>query len=145
MTVDQIMTTSVACCRPETSLNQVARMMVEHDCGEIPVTDENNRLVGVITDRDICCRAVAHDCNPCEMMANDIMSTPVVSATPEMSAEECANLMERNMIRRIPVVDENGCCCGIVSQADFANKTDGLVDELVREVSQPGHSPSNVH
>ena len=143
MTVQNIMTTNVACCTPDTPLNQVARMMVEHDCGEIPIADNSGRVLGVVTDRDICCRAVAHDCNVCETTASEIMSTPVVTAQPTMSLEQCAQLMEQNMIRRIPVVDQNGCCCGIVAQADLANKSDGVVEEVVKYVSQPTHSASN--
>jgi CBS domain-containing protein len=67
-----------------------------------------------------------------------------VCATPDMSIADCTTLMEENMIRRVPVVDQNGCCCGIVSQADLAGKTDGsMLDELLREISQPTHSASN--
>jgi CBS domain-containing protein len=144
MTVQEIMTTNVACCGPETKLNQLARMMVEHDCGEIPVADTSGKLIGVVTDRDICCRAVAHDCNPCDTSASEIMSSPVVSTKPNMSLDECAQLMESNQIRRIPVVDQNGVCCGIVSQADIACKSSGKVEEIVREISQPTHSSSSV-
>jgi CBS domain-containing protein len=144
MTVQEIMTTNVACCAPDTRLNQVARMMVEHDCGEIPVADTAGKVVGVVTDRDICCRAVAHDCNPCDISAAEIMSAPVVTAHAAMSLERCAQLMEENQIRRIPVVDEKGVCYGIVSQADIACKSSGKVEEIVREISQPTHSPSSV-
>jgi CBS domain-containing protein len=145
MTVQDIMTPNAACCTPGTTLNQVARLMVEHDCGEIPVTTGNGNLVGVVTDRDICCRAVAHDCNVCETMASEIMSSPVVSVNKNTPLEECIQLMETNMIRRIPVLNENGECCGIVSQADIACKSDGaLIQEVVTQISQPTHSPSSV-
>jgi CBS domain-containing protein len=146
MTVQDIMTSNPACCTKDTPLNQVARLMVEHDCGEIPVTDQAGTLLGVVTDRDICCRAVAQDCNVCNVTAGEIMSSPVVSVYPSTSFERCVGLMEENMIRRIPVVDENGCCCGIVSQADLARKTNGhLVEEVVIQLSQPSEHASNVH
>jgi CBS domain-containing protein len=145
MNLQDIMTENVACCTPDTKLNQVARLMVEHDCGEIPVTDNTGKLVGVVTDRDICCRAVAHDCNTCETTASEIMSSPVVCVNTGGSLEEAIQMMEDNMIRRIPVVDENGMCCGIIAQADIAVKSDGrLIEEIVTEISKPTHSASNV-
>ena len=144
MTVQDIMTRDVACCMPDTKLNQVARMMVEYDCGEIPITDQSGKITGVVTDRDICCRAVAHDCNPCEMSAGEIMSTPVVAARMNMTVDECMHLMEEHMVRRLPVADEDGMCIGIVSQADLARKSDGKVEEVVKQISQPAGSASNV-
>jgi CBS domain-containing protein len=111
--------------------------MVEADCGEIPITDSSNRLVGVITDRDIVCRVVAKGKNPTAVTAGDIMTEPVVCVNPETSIEDVLAVMEENQIRRVPVVDDTGCCCGIISQADVALKArDGQVGELVREVSK---------
>jgi CBS domain-containing protein len=144
MNAQEIMTKNPACCSPDTKLNQVARMMVEHDCGEIPVVDQSGNLQGVVTDRDICCRAVANDCNTCEVSAHEIMSAPVMCVRMDTSVDECAHKMEQNMIRRIPVVDENGKCCGIVSQADIACKADGQIEELLVQVSQPMTSASSV-
>jgi CBS domain-containing protein len=119
-------------------------MMAEHDCGEIPVIDAGGKVQGVITDRDICCRAVAEGANCAQMPVGEVMSAPAITVTPETSITDCCNLMEEHMIRRVPVVDKNGCCCGIVSQADIAVKTDGsVVDELVREISTPTHAPAN--
>jgi CBS domain-containing protein len=137
MTVREIMTTNVACCNPNTPLQQVARMMVEHDCGEIPVVDANNHVVGVITDRDICCRAVSEclDCNTTTV--GQVMTNDVVSVTPNASTDDVCGLMEQHQIRRIVVTDTNGLCCGIVSQADLANKGVGHVDDLLKEISQP--------
>jgi CBS domain-containing protein len=141
MSVRDIMTTNPACCTPETSIQQVARLMAEHDCGEIPVVDGQGRVQGVVTDRDICCRAVADGANCAQAPVSEVMSSPAITVTPDMSLQDCCAVMEEHMIRRVPVVDENGCCCGIVSQADFALKTDGtIVDELVREISTPTHS-----
>ena len=137
----EIMTPSPQCCSRETTLNDVANLMVEADCGEIPVTDGANRLVGVITDRDIVCRAVAKGKNPSAMTAGDIMTEPVVCVNESTSLEDVLAVMEENQIRRVPVVDDTGCCCGIISQADVAlTAHDGQTGELVREVSkdQPG-------
>ena len=132
-----IMTPSPQCCAGETTLNEVANLMVEADCGEIPITDAANRLVGVITDRDIVCRAVAKGRDTSSVTASEVMSQPVVCVKEDTTLNDVLAVMEENQIRRVPVVDETGCCCGIIAQADVAlNARDGQVGELVREVSK---------
>ena len=139
-----VMTPSPQCCTGETTLNEVANLMVEADCGEIPITDSSNRLVGVITDRDIVCRAVAKGKDPSAMTAAEIMTEPVVCVNEDTTLEDVMSVMEENQIRRVPVVDGSGCCCGIISQADVAlNAREGQVGELVREVSKD--SPGLTH
>jgi CBS domain-containing protein len=121
-------------------LPEVARMMVEHDCGAIPVVEsrENKMPIGVITDRDITCRAVAMRRNPLEMTAGDCMSPTAITVRPETGLEECEHLMEEHQIRRMVVVDERGCCCGMVSQADLARSvSEHDLAEVVKEVSRP--------
>jgi CBS-domain-containing membrane protein len=122
MKVKEIMSANPVCCTLETRLQEVARLMRDHDCGEIPVlADRSGRnVVGVVTDRDIACRTVASGKNPLTMAAKDCMSTPVVTVSPDMSIEECCRLMEDRQIRRVPVVDDAKNCRGIVSQADLA-------------------------
>ena len=139
MNVKDVMTADSACCTPETSLQEVAKMMVDHDCGCIPVVDgEDTKMpVGMITDRDITCRVVAKGQNPLDLTAQDAMTTTVVSVTADTSLEDCCNLMEESQIRRVAVVDENGACCGIVAQADVAiNAADSKTAEVVQEVSK---------
>jgi CBS domain-containing protein len=147
MTVREVMTSDPACCQPETNLQEVARMMEENDCGCIPVVrDERSReLVGVVTDRDIAMRAVAQGKNPVEMTAEQVMSSPVATATPEESVEDCCATMEKQQVRRVPVVDASGGCCGMVAQADIARRSgEAEAGEVVREVSRPAARPSNV-
>ena len=133
----EIMTPSPQCCARETTLNEVASLMVEADCGEIPITDGANRLVGVITDRDIVCRVVAKGRNPSATTAGDVMTEPVVCVNADSTLEDVVAVMEENQIRRVPVVDAGGCCCGIISQADVALcASEGQTGELVREVSK---------
>ena len=133
------MTPAPQCCSGETTLNDVANLMVEADCGEIPVTDGSNRLIGVITDRDIVCRVVAKGKTPSSVTAAECMSEPVVVVKEDTKLEDVLAVMEENRIRRVPVVDASGCCCGIISQADVAlSSSDGKVGELVREVSKGG-------
>jgi CBS domain-containing protein len=142
MKVKEIMSKDPACCTRETSLQDVAVLMVEHDCGEIPVVDsmQSKRPVGVITDRDITVRSVALGKNPLELRARDCMSSPAVTVSPESGVDECCRLMEENQLRRIPVVDQSGCCCGIVSQADIArHASEDDAGEVVKEISEKTH------
>jgi CBS domain-containing protein len=130
------MTAAPQCCSRETTLNEVANLMVEADCGEIPVTD-GNRLVGVITDRDIVCRVVAKGKNPSSVTAGECMTEPVITVNEDSTLEEVLSVMEDKQIRRVPVVDGTGCCCGIISQADVAlTARESDVGEMVREVSR---------
>lgn len=139
MKVREIMTSNPTCCTPDTSLREVAQMMVENDCGPIPVVDDlrARRPVGVITDRDIVCRAVAQGINPTELIARQVMSTPAITIRPDMRVEDCCKILEENQVRRAPVEDEKGQCCGIVSLADIAQTApEKLTGEVVRTVSQ---------
>ena len=139
MNVKDIMTKDPACCTAETSLQEVAQIMVDHDCGCVPVVDseESKIPVGMITDRDITTRVVAEGKNPLDLTAADAMTPTVVSVTPETSIEECCNVMESSQIRRVAVVDANGSCCGIVAQADIATNAPAFeTAEVVQEVSK---------
>ena len=140
MQVKEIMTADPFCCTADTSLEEVAKAMVEHDCGEIPIvrTSKDRTLVGVVTDRDIVCRLVAQGINPVDEAAESCMSTPVVAVRETTPLEECARIMEESQIRRVPVVNGGGMCCGIVAQADIAkNASRKITAELVKDVSQP--------
>jgi CBS domain-containing protein len=140
MQVKDVMTADPACCISETSLQEVGQMMVDHDCGEIPVIDnkETKMPISVITDRDIVCRTVARGLNPLDLTVADCMSKPCVTVTPEISVAECSRIMEENKIRRVPVVDSDGSCCGIVALADIALHAKGKTAvEVVKEVSEP--------
>src|SRR6266436_5835779 len=145
MQAKDMMTTDPACCTADTALPGVARMMVDQDCGEIPVVENTSSKVpiGVVTDRDIVCRTVANGLNPLDLTAADCMSKPIVTVTPDISLEECCRIMEEKLIRRVPVVNERGSCCGIVSLADVALQTrERIAGEVVKEVSEPAPSAS---
>lgn len=141
MQVKELMTEDPACCTPSASLQEVAKLMVDNDCGCIPVVDgdDTKMPVGMITDRDITCRVVAQGKNPLELTARDAMTSTVLSVTPDTSLNDCLALMEDGQVRRIAVVDENGAVCGIVAQADIAeNAGDRATAEVVQEVSRAG-------
>jgi CBS domain-containing protein len=147
MQVNEVMTANPACCISETTLEEVAQLMIDHDCGEIPVVEnkETKLPIGVITDRDIVCRAVARGLNPLDLTVADCMSKPCVTVTPDMSVEECSWIMEANKIRRVPVVDADGSCCGIVALADIAlHAKKSVAAEVVKEVSEPTASSAAV-
>ena len=147
MKVKDIMTPDPACCTPNSKLQEAAQMMVDHDCGEIPVVDdlENYMPVGVVTDRDIVCRTVAKGLNPLEMQVADCMSAPLVSVTPEHSLDKCYQVLEENQIRRVPVVDDAGRICGIVALADIAERASKADSgEVLQQVSAATTSASNV-
>lgn len=140
MRVSEIMTRQPVCCTPDAALQDVAKTMCERSVGELPVVDSQETLspVGVITDRDIVCRALASGRNVQEMKARDCMTRTVVSVTPDTTLENCCEILEARRIRRVVVVDEKGRCCGIVSLADVARKgSPRLTGEVVRELSQP--------
>jgi len=137
MIVNELMTRNPACCAPDTSLTDVARLMIENDCGCIPVLDNDGRPVGVITDRDIVLRTLAGNRNPMDLTADACMTRNPVTVTADASVERCCEVLEENQIRRAVVVDEDGVCCGMVSQADLARRSQMLAAEVVAAVSQP--------
>jgi hypothetical protein len=119
-------------------------MMQENDCGCIPVVNNltEKKPVGTITDRDITIRTVAASNNPINMKASDIMTTNIATVKPNMSVEECFDVMEDREIRRVLVVDEMGKCCGIVAQADVVQSDASPIrtTKVIREISES--SPS---
>lgn len=138
MQVQDIMTKDPACCLATSTLQEVAQKMAECDCGEIPVVDAQRRPIGVVTDRDICIRAVAKGRDTAQCTADEVMSTPVYTVSPEDDLEECCRQMETHKIRRVPVVDARGACCGIVAQADIVARVSGRdAAEVVRDISRP--------
>jgi CBS domain-containing protein len=142
--IETFMSDHIACCTPDTSLEDAAKLMIECDCGSIPVTERgSNRLVGIITDRDIACRAVASGRDSSTMKVRDIMSSPVISAHPETSLDECCRLMEENQVRRVPVTDGDGHCVGIVAQADIAlQASPKKAAEVLHDISLKSSSSS---
>jgi CBS domain-containing protein len=96
--------------------------------------------VGVVTDRDIVVRVIARGMNPIGMTARQIMSTPAFTVMPDTPLEDCCRTLEVKQVRRAPVVDEQGSCCGMISQADIAqHASERITAEVVRTVSQPDH------
>jgi CBS domain-containing protein len=118
------------------SVVEAARLMREQHIGSLPVTDDE-KLVGMITDRDITTRVVAEAAVPETTSVGDVYSRDVVSVEPSNDLEEALRLMARHQVRRLPVVD-NGRLVGIVAQADIAlRKNEQKTGELVEAISEP--------
>jgi CBS domain-containing protein len=137
-----VMTSDPACCSPDTTLDQVAKLMVQNNCGEIPVVDRSSRLIGVVTDRDIVCRVVAEGRNPTAHTVESCMTTPAVTVRADAQLDDVISTMQDHQIRRVPVVDAGGCCTGIIAQADIATtgparRTAELVSEVSRDTGRP--------
>lgn len=142
MKAKELMTTNPACCTPEATAQQVAQLMEENDCGCIPVVeDEESRfLVGVITDRDLALRGVARG-RSAETPIRELMTTDVSAVRPDDTLDRVEELMADLQVRRVPVIDEDGCCVGIVSQADLAldeeTTSDAEIGQIVERISEP--------
>jgi CBS domain-containing protein len=135
------MTPDPACCSPHTTIDEIAKLMVEVDCGGIPVVDTDDRILGVVTDRDIVCRVVAVGKNPLGYTAEACMSSEVVTVREDTPLDEVVATMEQHQIRRVPVVTDDDLCTGIIAQADIAREAgEHQAAELVREVSKESGS-----
>ena len=121
MRVGDAMTVSPASCEPTTPLRLVAQMMSDHECAAIPVT-ESGKLVGIISDRNIACRAVALRDDAATLPARACMSRPVITIDIADSLEEAAALMEENAIHHLPVIRGDGFLIGMLAQSDLGRR-----------------------
>jgi CBS domain-containing protein len=141
MKVRDIMTTDVTAMPPTCTIAEVAQAMRRLDVGSIPLVD-NSRLVGVITDRDIAIRVVADGLDPHLEAAESHMTSSPITIAPDTSSEEAAQIMAREQIRRLPVV-ENGNLIGYLALGDLAAQNkDRQVGETLEEISEPSKPQS---
>jgi CBS domain-containing protein len=115
-----VMTRGVATVHPDDSAQHAAQMMGDCDCGAIPVVDWQNRMIGMVTDRDIAIRLVANGMNPARARVDDCMTDEVFACHVDDPLENCMRAMSRHQIRRLPILDDRSRVVGIVSQADIA-------------------------
>jgi len=120
MKVKEVMTTNVKHCRIGTNLATAAKIMWEEDCGAVPITDERDRVVGVITDRDICIAAATRGRTEGEIPVQDVISKALYSCAPGDDVRAALETMKTRKVRRLPVVDQSGRLAGIVSIHDIA-------------------------
>ena len=139
--VTSVMTANPCCCKADTPLADVARMMVDNDCGMIPVVDADGKPVGAVTDRDIATRIVACGKDPASACACDAMSSPVRTVATGTSLYDATCVMEAEKIRRVIVVDDAGELAGVAALADLALAgKDEATAQVVKEVSEPARA-----
>jgi len=119
MRVQDVMTRSPVSCGSGAKLDEVAKLMVEHDCGVIPICTDGV-LSGVITDRDITCRAVAAGKAPRDIPVRDVMTKVVYTVSEDDDVQAAIDLMEAKQVRRLPVLDKEKKLVGIVAPSDLA-------------------------
>ena len=143
MRIKELMTPNPGVCTEDTSLQRVAKMMVDCDCGAIPVVESDNskKPTGIITDRDIVTRSLARGENPLQMQARSVMTPSTVTVNVDEDSDKAVQLMRDNKVRRL-VVLENDSIGGILSQADLARADAEKAAELVEEVSEPSEKAS---
>jgi CBS domain-containing protein len=134
--VKDAMTSDVKTATPSQSLTDAAMLMKQEDVGAIPVVD-GERLVGVVTDRDIVIRGIADGSDPHAIQVGDIASRDVVTVRPDDDLDEALRLMAQHQVRRLPVV-EDGRLVGVVATADVAHEAkEKDVGHVVEEISRP--------
>jgi CBS domain-containing protein len=141
MQLKDVMTPGVEVIAPEASIYEAAEKMSHRDIGPLPVCD-GDRLVGLLTDRDITVRAVAEGRNPTTTQVRDVMTPEVVYGYDDQDSQDAARLMEQCQIRRLPVLNHAKRLVGIVSLGDLAVHAGGqpLAGEVLEQVSAPGKS-----
>lgn len=141
--IRDIMSQNVATVSPEQSVQEAAQLMSQYNVGAIPVV-QNGNAVGIVTDRDIALRAVSQGQAPSSTQVSTVMSSGLVTASPDMDVHAAANLMAEKQIRRLPVV-ENGQVTGIVALGDLATQNifQNEAGEALTEISTPS-SPTNI-
>jgi CBS domain-containing protein len=118
MKVKDVMTTAIQVCMPETSLATAAIMMWENDCGVIPVVDLEEKVVGMITDRDICMATAIKHGDPSAIAVSEVISGNVYMCDPNDDVRQALKNMREKRVRRLPVIDEEGKLNGILSMND---------------------------
>ena len=135
MKVKDVMHRGVTWVDPRTPIQDVARMMRDNDIGSVPI-GENDRLVGIVTDRDIICRGIADGGDLATLKAGDVMSKPIIYCRADDELETAIRVMEKNKIRRLPVIDKNKRLAGILALGDIsAIGGEAVAGEVMRSVS----------
>jgi CBS domain-containing protein len=147
MRIKHVMTKDPTCCVPSDSAQRAASIMRDEHAGIVPIIDneQSRKIVGVVTDRDLCMNVVAEGRDPRTVAVEECMTRTVVTCAPGDSVEKATELMRENQIRRVPVVDEHGQLQGIVALADVVERADvktAQTHETLKKVSAPTSEPS---
>jgi CBS domain-containing protein len=135
MKVAEVMTTNVQSCTPETNLAAAAMQMWNADCGTLPVLDDDGKVIGMITDRDICIAAATNHQDIAEIKVGQVSAGNVQSCTPETAVRDALKIFEQARVRRLPVVDAEDRLQGILSIRDIVLHTGDERDKKTTGVS----------
>jgi CBS domain-containing protein len=134
--IRDVMTSNPCSIDAKRSVAYAAKMMREEDVGLAPIV-EDDKLIGLLTDRDIAIRVVAEGRDPDQVKVRDVASTQLVTVDPQQDLDEALRMMAKHQVRRLPVVEEDGRLVGVVAQADIAREgDDSRTGHLVEEISQ---------
>lgn len=138
MKVREIMSKDIASLRSDDSVERAAQLMKQYNCGSIPVCTQD-KIIGIITDRDIAVRSVASGNDVSEQRVGDVMTNDVVFGNPEMEVSDAARLMSDRQIRRLPIV-ENNSLIGIVALGDISlePRYQDNAEDALKNISEPG-------
>ncbi len=145
--VHEIMTENPVCCLADDSVERIAQWMQTEDIGSIPVVDnyQSRRLIGIVSDRDLALRVLGEKREAKDTVVGDVMTTSLVTVSPSDDIETAMDVMSRNQVRRVPVVEHNGQLMGIISQADLATRLSEpkKTADVLQDVSQPSSVPTH--
>lgn len=143
MKAKELMTENPKTCRPSDSLADAIRIMKEEDCGIVPVTQGDRKVVGVVTDRDAALYLGERDVKPSQARIEEIMTTDLVQCRPEDDIRDVSRKMQREKVRRVLVVDDQGLR-GVIATADLARAAEAgeeragpEVERVMEKVSEP--------
>jgi len=145
MQVREIMTKDIVIADTNDTIIEVAKLMAHHNIGCIPVTENGEKVLGVITDRDIVVEMAQHSYDPYNTLATSIMSDNVYYVRPDVDVKFAFDLMKKQQVRRLPVI-ENGKILGMISLGDLAvsaNEQKAEISEALTEISMP-NGPKNI-
>jgi len=158
MRVKDIMTSNASCVRASDSLSAAAKLMWDCDCGAVPVIDESSKVIGMITDRDICMSCWTQDRSPGALQVSQSMSRELYCCSPDDNLASAENTMRSKQVRRLPVTDAQGRLAGIISLADLVKHTESgngkRQDVVAQEVAstlagicqpRPVHAPPTIN
>jgi CBS domain-containing protein len=146
MKVREIMTQKPVCCLPSDTAQEVAKMLRDHNIGCVPVVldHDSGKLIGIITDRDLCCTIMASGLEPRATPIKRFVTVTPITCRDEDDVEACLALMRLYQIRRVPVVNASEQCIGIVSQADLVRHRPERLMTILPEISETRPEPTRL-
>jgi FOG: CBS domain len=135
MKVEEVMTREVEFCTPETNLAAAAMQMWDRDCGVLPVLDNERKVIGMITDRDICMKAATNHQDIAAIKVEELTSGPIYTCKPDTDIREALETLQRAFVRRLPVVNDEGQLEGLLSVSDILRHSREKVDKVTAGVT----------